>query len=185
MNPSPDFPLSAPIKGAEKLATVPKFDLSLHQARGVISEFLKDLSSLVAKASPAELTETFIHLKAWEEALEDIGSVARGMLLKILETGGTVTTDKGSMSMQIGEYRIQARPWRTGFDPKKVEALIRAKGKIPGDFLDQEIKYVVSLVRLENAVTMKELTRDELETCKYPLSWALQAPKKVNTDERE
>lgn len=122
-------------------------------------------------------------LKSWTKRMEDVEKISKGMLIEHLKAHGKATTEKGSLSAHISGYQVEARPWRTGLEAKKVEALLRAKELSVDTFMDKDIKYLVNETRLASAVDQGYLTNDELDTCRYELSYALQPIKKVGNNE--
>lgn len=142
------------------------------------------LQTLADELSGTPSVETIVAIqgavKAWTKRLEDTEKISKGMLIEYLKANGQQTTDKGSLGVTVAGFSIEARPHRTGLDAKKVEALLRAKELSVDALMDKDIRYMVNESRLQLAITEGVLTADELETCKYELSYALQPIKKVS-----
>lgn len=132
------------------------------------------------KAKPSEMEESYRALIDFQSVIKDTIEVAKEKMKKLVENKGEVTTEKGSMERVIGGYLYAMRPTRTGTDPKKLEALLRAKEvEDIGEYMEPTVTYKVSEEKLRKAFAKKVLTQAELDTCEYEKSYALQPPKKV------
>jgi len=113
----------------------------------------------------------------------DIEKVAKGRVLELVTHKGEVVTDKGTRRYVEDGYVFEARPSRSGTDPKKLEALFRAKGLDPERGMDTVITYKVSEHKLFHAIERGDLTTAEVEACKYEESWTVLTPKQEQNDE--
>lgn len=170
-NTKPDSP-----KAIEKFNTS-----ALTAAEGAIGQALQILADALSNSpDTATVIQVQQAIKSWNKRIEDTEKVSKAILIQALRDSGTKVTDKGSLSLTVGEFRVEARPTRTGLDPKKVEALLRAKDLSLDELMDKEVKYILNETRLATAVEQELLTQEELETCRYELSYALQPIQKVS-----
>ena len=65
----------------------------------------------------------------------------------------------------------------SGYDPKKIEALLRAKGMSPQGIMQQEIKYTMAEDTI--AKMAGKTTPAELEACKHDAKYSVLRPKTV------
>ena len=140
-----------------------------------IGEFANVLSTITDKQLPSALTftkELGAVIGEYDEALK---TRIKALVLK----DGKPITDKGSITLTIEGYELQLRPLRTGFDPKQVEAMLRAKSLPVEKYMDMDVKYKCSDLKLANLVGAGLITMDELETCRPEKSYAVITPKKV------
>lgn len=155
---------------------------SITQARKILNAALVELAlpfSGKMKLNPVAVDEAYRNLVEVKSAVEDTLEIAKAKLKAMIENKGEVTTEKGSMERQLGGYMYSMRPTRTGTDPKKLEALLRAKEKDPALYMAATVTYKVDEQKLGVALAKKVLTEEELKNCAYDKSFALQPPTKV------
>ena len=124
---------------------------------------------------PAAMARVYDELGQFASAVDDTRTLIKAKLTEVVQKEGTKTTEKGSMQATLGGWLLEIRPHRTGLDAKKVEGLLRAKNLGPSEYMDTKITYVVNEEKLARA----GFTPEEMERCKYDLTWAFQAPKRV------
>lgn len=141
---------------------------------GSITKAIEGLAQLASGAlTPRQLAVGVARLQAAYDALENILKNLKAKITALVLTEGTQVTEKGSRQLRVdGAGVLTIRPHRTGLDPKKVEALLRAKGKSPGDFMDAVVAYKVNEGKLKKA----ELNADEIKLCEFDLTWAVMKP---------
>jgi len=164
------------LEAAKSLATVENITLA---AKDVLGRFAVMLSD--EKLPPEQLAQVFLALRDIEKVLEDKNSglttIAKKRVIAYLKAHGRVTTEKGSMVAEVGGLTLSMHPTRTGYDAKKVEALLRAKGKDPAAFMTTVIKYEMPPENSVEEAKLKKLLGDELESCRYEESWTVATPK--------
>lgn len=143
--------------------------------------FAQQLSAPLIK--PATLARTIDRLKTWADAIEDLQKVAKQKTLELLEKQGETVTEKGTKRAVVDGLQFEARPHRTGVDPKKLEALLRAKKLDVAAYMDATISYKVNESRLPVLISDNRLTQAELDSCNYDTTWVVQPPKVVETEE--
>jgi hypothetical protein len=137
---------------------------------------------LSGELTPIILTETYELIQTYEKALGKISEIAKKNLKAFVETNGLVEEGSKQKVATIGEYQVTCRPVRTTFDPKRVEALLRAKNMNVEKGMDREISYTVNESKLQSLITTKKMTADEVESCRYPLTYSLQPPMKISLE---
>lgn len=168
---------------AKKSEKVTRTEITVHSQQTPVEQFQNALArvseAFSGKIQPAKAAAAFAELKNMSDMLEKIEKTARSMILSLIEKEGQQVTDAGTLQVQFGDYMLEARPQRTGFDSKKVEALIRAKEMDPAQWMDTQITYTMNTTKLAQAMTEKKLTKEEVETCRYEKSYAVQKPKRI------
>jgi hypothetical protein len=150
--------------------------------------FVRLAKELKGELAPAKLALVKTRLESWAKSLEAFQDNVRERILAALKSSGKQVTDKGALELREGEYILAARPWRTGYDGKKVEALLRAKQADVTRWMDQEVKYKLNDQKLGAAVEAGVLTQEELDaSCRAGLDgngeviMAVQPIKKVES----
>lgn len=173
--------VSASTKTATKIVkTAPKAALLVPDdtVRKYGNDYLTAASLILSQTNlPVPvLAETFDMLKGYEDAISDVAGVARGKLLDLLKEKGS---GESSLKLTVGDWELSARPRKTGLDAKKLEALIRAKGIDPTNYMTTKVTYEVDPARTELLIADGKLTQAELDTCVPPIEYNLMRPKKV------
>jgi hypothetical protein len=148
------------------------------------SESFKLASGIIARLlggplTPRQLAPVFVAVREEKKLMEDLEHVARARALEKLKGSGKVATDKGTMRLEADGWLFEARPHRSGTDPKKLEALLRAKELAIEAWMDATVSYVVNKNKLSELIRTKHLTEAELATCNYDESWTVLTPKKA------
>jgi len=153
----------------------------LAQARKILNAAFAELALPFGGkgGKPSVMAEAYQQLLEVDKVVSDTIDIAKAKMKTLVENKGEVTTEKGSMERVIGGYLYAMRPTRTGTDPKKLEAKLRAKDKDPALYMDSTITYKVNEQKLGVALAKKVLSEEELKECEYDKSYALQPPKKV------
>ena len=167
----PDAPKALATQGRETVITIFKN----------VQVEMEKLGNALTVATPEVVTEVFAQVKQWEGLVKDVGNVAKEMIKSMVLEKGKQTTDKGSRELVVAGYQLEVRPHRTGLDPAKVQALLKAKGLDFEVGMDADISWKVNEQKLALAVEIKkQLTEDEVVSCQYDESWSVQSPKKVS-----
>jgi hypothetical protein len=158
-------------------------ETTLERASGAISIGFQTLvQALSGPVRPTTVVSIYSTLNNWEKSLAQVKEIAKDLLKDMVVKAGTETTEKGSKELQIGKLKASVRPWRTGYDGKKVEALLLAKELDLDKYMDKDIIYKLNVNRLNTAIIEKKLTKDELETCKYEVKYVLQPLEQVSNE---
>lgn len=129
---------------------------------------------------PATLAATMKVLRDAKKGIDGgLEPIAKKKIIALLKDLPPKVGTKGSREMVVEGWRIPMKPYRTGTDPKKLEALIRAKGLEPGKFMSTKITYELSDDDVKKAALAKVVSGDEIESCKYEESWTVETPEPV------
>lgn len=128
--------------------------------------FVRLANELSKELAPAQLGTVYTKLQAWTSNIEAFTNNVKSRLMELVKKHGTKITDKGSLEYACGGNVFTARPTRTGYAVKKVEALLRAKKAQPSAWMDTEITFKLNEQKLGAALQAGILTQAELETCR-------------------
>ena len=146
-------------------------------ASPVRAELTRGLQYLAAALSkpmePDVLIEMHETILDFEKSLESFEKPMRERILHLTLSEGKKVTDKGTYELRIGPFVQRVQPSRTGTDPKKFEALLRAKGLNPGDHMTQEVVLKLGPGQAESTLATGVLTQEELDSCKYDMSYTV------------
>lgn len=157
-----------PVETALQVATE-SMQVGLRGAADVLSHEL----------APLELAAVQGKLKGWSDAIEALCKSARDRMLALIKEKGQKETDAGTLRYREGGMVFEARPLKTGLDPKKVEALLRAKGVTHIEqYMTPTISYTMNDATRSLILRDGKMTEAELDTCRYGESYAVQTPKK-------
>lgn len=141
---------------------------------------IKTLAELASAKdlAPDQVARLFALSKVIGEAVvKSIEPVLKDRVVRLLKERGTQVTEGGSRAATIDGWKLFMKPHRTGLEAKKVEGLLRAKGVRDMElYMTPDISYKVSEAGILKAVEEGLLTRDELESCRYRESWAVEVP---------
>lgn len=150
--------------------------ITIDRARVVVSEGFKTLAVAMTTADlskPEVVADTLSLVREAKSIVESYDKTVKARVEEILKERGEVVTDKGSR--RLG--RLFMKPYRTGIDPKKFEALLRAKDLSPSKYMDQRVVYDFNNGKAVDAVKAKKISQEELDSCKYDESWVVETPK--------
>jgi hypothetical protein len=177
-------------KGAEvtSLAKVPPKKAELFRAaQGTVQNGLTELANLLSgKLAAPRVAAIYEYLGSLEKTVGALKEAGRGRVLGLLQESGKKATEAGTLQLQEAGWLLEARPTGGGFDDRKVEALIRARGLDPARFMDTVITYKLRPSTIEYLQSTENggagITADELETCRRDRGWAVQTPKKLEEE---
>jgi len=141
-----------------------------------MKENLATLAELAsAELAPEQLAEVFKLERTMTKALSDgIDPVLKQKVIAVLKEHGKLKADTKGL-YEFGT--LSMKPYRSGKDPKKVEKLLRARGKDPGKFMLPTISYALPPAETELYQKLVKELGDELEACEYDESWTVNTPK--------
>lgn len=155
--------------------------LSLATAADVVRKQLSVIADEVSKElTPPKMVEVYNTLADMMALGNNITELVKGQLKRLVAANGEIATEAGTRRLRVGNWNLEVRPHNSGYDPKKVEALLRAKRVSLDTYMDPEVKYKVSMPKLMIAVEAGVLTNDELVTCRYNESWTFQQPRRAD-----
>lgn len=94
----------------------------------------------------------------------------------------TTPSPKGSYTAAMGEQMVRLIPTRTGYDPKKVEMLLRMLGLDPNTHMLPTLTYKVDKEKLEQLVANGTLAQDALDETRYEPAYRVQVAHRQETD---
>lgn len=146
-----------------------------------IAGTLTALADVVGSAvEMKDVFPAFVVVKDLEKVSKDLyDNLRKKIIAEAVNHGEAVPETKGTLRVYNGDQFISISPQRTGYDPKKVEAAIRAKGRDPAQLMDAVVTYKVNDAKLEASDLF---TTDELDILKYDLDYRVTSPKKVNRE---
>jgi hypothetical protein len=148
------------------------------QAESSINEGLKALAvGVTLDLAPRDQGLILTQLRSWDKTLKTIEGLLKKRVIEFVKTKGHITTEKGSMGAEADGLQFEIRPYRSGLDPKKLEALIRAKSLDPAKFMDTTVTYSLSVDEMKQRRLKAAFTEAELEAAIYDESWTVQTPK--------
>lgn len=153
--------------------------LTLTSVNSTLNSALNLLSKLVTSAKVEDLGEMYPALVRLTDITVDIKGEVRNRIQLFVREFGSKKTEKGTMIAASGGFVFEIQPARTGIDSKKLEALLRAKGQDASMCMDAKVSYVANDGKLADAVRRGLLTSEEVETCRYDLSYRVMEPRKV------
>lgn len=167
-------------------------------AKAHVSDLFKSLSAALERPdlTPGELAHFRDTSSFWGSGMKKLDETAKARQERLVREQGQVTSEKGSMELVQDGYRFPLRPKKTGYDDRKVEAMLRAKGLDPSVAMHRDwAPWETDATRLEElskAQNMAEemhnmsspttITQADLDACKYPLEYAVLQPEKVEED---
>ena len=150
--------------------------------REPVVALMRDVAQQLAALPPERYGEAMEFLSFLEKATEGLKTTFGERVKDAALANGTLKTEKGTKEWLTNGYSIRAVPTRTGIDPKKLEARLRAKGLDPAVAMDQTIAYKVSEPKLAVAIAGGKLTREEADGCKYELNYKLSVEREDNRE---
>jgi hypothetical protein len=147
--------------------------------RKLVDQTTSIVADLLSKKLNDELmVEAYALVKTVEKDIKSLTEVARDRLLSLVLTQGERVTEKGTRKLTIGPWEVEARPRNTGYNPLTIEAMIRAKGKDPANFMATETSFSLGDTTIQTLLATKTLSEQEIEAARYPEVFTLQSPKR-------
>jgi len=130
-------------------------------------------TALSADLAPVELGRVILVVKKIQDTSKALYENGRERMLQVVSTQGAVTTDNGTRALDVDGIHLEARPRSGGFDDRKIEAMLRAKGLSPEKWMLPTVTYSYDEGMMRQAVTAGSVTTDELEACRKPATFNL------------
>lgn len=127
----------------------------------------------------SELADAFADLKRYEANIESVVKMARDRVEQVLRSQGTQDAETGTLHLDAGGWKLEARPRSVKHSAKTVEALLRAKGLSPEKYMQRKVVYEVDESMLSSLVDIGNITQDELEACRPPLAYNIMSPRSL------
>jgi hypothetical protein len=170
--------ITKPVSGNELT-----FDKSLPTAKVLIADGLQQLTACVAMKglTVTQVREVFDYTKGVEDAVKEAAGFARVRVLDlILREGESTGTSGESKKITYPDGRTQtAKCQKTGTDPKKFEAALRAKSVEVVKYMVPDIKYKMpsDYDAAKQAVDDGVFSEDEMKLLAYEPSYAVERSK--------
>lgn len=178
--PKSEMQLAAPAFDADTLARNP--DEAIKVAGATFTTSLQYLGAVLGDKNLKPDVASRIHdaTSEYSTELEKFDRLARARVVDFVSKHGKRISDAGSMELDLGNGMVQPMlVQKSGHDPKKVEAMLRAKNLSVDDYMDIEVKYKYSEGKAAVLVASKKITADELETCRYETTYRVTKSKPV------
>lgn len=168
---------SALVKAQPLNALATTFKEAIYNAKNYIGVGLQNLTAAVAMKdlSPADLASTHTYIKSTVDAVEEAGKFARARVLEVVLRSGEAVGDSGkSRALDLGngfEQRVTIQ--KSGIDPKKFEAALRAKQAVVSKYMAQVITFVMleGAQSADRALQDGVFTQGELDALNYEPSY--------------
>ncbi len=148
--------------------------LEPHAAAEGLAKSLTTFASSLVKAGPDELAFGKAQVKNFTEGLKDLGHHIDQKLEPLILEKGAKVTDKGTYEWATPTGQtIRAQPNRTGYDPKKLEALLRAAKVEPSSIMDAKITYTVNDQKLADFMLKNNWTDEDVKDALYETTYSI------------
>lgn len=158
-------------------------EVALPKARQLMGEGMQMLTAAIALPglTPIQRCANHDYVAFLQDALEEAKTLARGFVLDIaLKEGKHVGANGQSRALALPGGLVQRVTLsRSGLDPKKFEAALRAKKADVTKYMAQEIVYKLSETSRVKAIDDKLFTEDELKALEYPPSYRVDRTKEA------
>lgn len=146
----------------------------------------RNLQTLAAVLSgpiePAQVVGLFSQLKQLQDVISGMHDLTRDRLLAHVKEVGTKVTENGTLQARLGDYNIEATIRNTGYDPKKVQSLLRGAQLDVTAGCDVEMKYIPNPDKLEALVEAGKLSTNDLQACRFDPQYNLKRPVRVTEE---
>ena len=164
--------------GESRIVPAQKAPLTVAAVEAGLSKLFESFAHFISAAKDEEMPEALAFVRKSEALLEDTGKLVKERVKALVLQNGTKATEAGTKRLTIGGYVLEVQPAATGYDGKRVEALLRAKNIYLDQGMDSTVSWKVNEGKLENLVREKKLSNQELKTCLKDESWKVMSPKK-------
>lgn len=159
------------------------YDEAITQYQGHIGKAMQALTCAIAlkDLTPPQLGQVFGFTKATEDAVKEAAKLARARSLDMLLTKGVPVGEKG-LSREVdlggGKY-IRATIQKSGTDPEKFEAGLRAKDVSVIKYMESVTKYKLKEGTASQDMALADgvFSADELKAMDYEPDYRVDRPK--------
>ncbi len=134
----------------------------------------RDLGAALQNVPDQEVPSAVATLRRLETMLKENVDRLKDRALLYLNVNGQQVTEKGTKEVALNGHVMRAIPTRTGIDPKKLEAALRAKGIDPSAHMIPTITYKVDDFRVAKLVAAGMLTQQDLAAVQYDKSYRIE-----------
>lgn len=160
-----------------------RVEATLTTANDQIEDFLADLADVASTPDlPPAMTARLLSVtrRLANGLSKNIEPTVKDRIVRMLKEHGVVSTEKGSRRLATGngpeDMVLFMKPYRTGVDPTRLEALLRAKQLKPAKYMFEIPTYKINPVGINKLLEDGLVTQDELDDCQYKESWTVSTP---------
>lgn len=144
---------------------------------------IRKISKVITNLDDKYLGPMFDLTKQLGKAITEIEKPVKDRVKALLETNGKAFTEAGSKEYTIGGWRMEIRPGGGGWNMDKLTSLMKSVGAKRLDYMDVEKTYTLNTEKLMHFAGRMKVTEKQLAACKNEMSWAVQTPTKVETND--
>lgn len=173
------------------LAPLPPLDannLTYPQAVSIAKEYIRTgLQAYTAAVAlkdlqPEQVVSLHDYGATLVDAVEEAKKIARARVLDIALRLGQPVGDKGlSRELRLGGVVQRITIQKSGVDPKKFEAALRAKQATLTKYMEQVVTYKHSATGVQAALDDGIFTADELKAMEYEPTYRVERSKEANS----
>lgn len=159
------------------------FEAALTKGKQLIADGLQQLTATVAmrNLTPIQVRDVFDFSAGVEDAIKEARQLARARILDIaIKTGTPSGTSGESRVLTFPDGKtLLAKATKTGTDPKKFEAAIRARNIEVTKYMVPDVKYKLpnDFNGPQQAVDDGVFTQDEVDQMAYEIQYAVERSK--------
>lgn len=135
---------------------------------------LAEYADMLSNLTPEQVPQAFELTKQMSDLTDEVHKRLREQMLQRVQAEGQTITEKGSMALTVGGYKVTAIPTKTGIDPKKLESLLRKRGADVEAVMDATVSYKLNPGKVAVAEAAGKLTRDDIANCTYDKAFRVQ-----------
>jgi len=143
-----------------------------------LAQLASALESLTGAMDPNAPTEKVAAALAFAKDMTDMADswsgLLRSRLLDRVRAEGEVKTEAGTMGLELDDYEVRATVKRTGYDIKKLTALLESKGIPLISATRQVISFQPATPKVDALVEAGRITKEEAAACKHDLEYRLE-----------
>lgn len=161
------------------------FDKALSTAKEAMALGFQNLTAAIAMKdlTPMETVQVHDYSKSLADAIDEAGKLARSRVLELtLRTGQPVGEAGLSRELKVGGLVQRVTIQKSGPDPKKLEAVLRAKNAPLTKYMEQVVSYKLSDTGVKAAVDDGVLSLDELKAIEYEPSYRVERSKEAKDE---
>lgn len=135
---------------------------------------LADVASQLSNVTDEQLPAAFKLMDDGKALFEEGRERFRQRLIDYLKANGQPLGEKGSLTAEIGGAKASAIRTKTGFDAKKVEAMLRRLNLDPSAWMRTTITYSVDNDKMDLLRFKGLVTGNDLKGCLYDPTWRIE-----------
>jgi hypothetical protein len=137
-------------------------DIVLADEKNKLTTALQGWASALARLTPEQVPAALDMASQFKKLGTEVYDRLRDRVLERVKANGQIVGEKGSMQDSVGGFKLSAIPTKSGTDPKKLEAKLRALGKDPANYMDATVTYKVNEGKLNLLLQTGTLTKEDV-----------------------